>query len=319
MLDILAAIKALADDTRLRLVHLLAHHELNVGELLEILGMGQSRVSRHLKILADAGLCVPRRDGAWVFYTLARRGEAARILDALRPALETLPQARDDLAAAARVLQSRSQASRRFFDRVAPQWESLTREALGGLDLPALVLERLPDCQVVADLGCGAGALVARLLEKARCVIGVDSSPRMLSQALRRVSPYVGAAGNITGSEAGERVSLRLGDLEHLPLSDGEAGCAVLSLVLHHLPSPSRGIREARRVLAPGGRCVVLEFARHEDETMRRRHGDRWLGFEAEELAGWLDAAGFRVVETSRLPLPGGLHLLCITAETPSL
>ncbi|GAB7079535.1 ArsR/SmtB family transcription factor [Megalodesulfovibrio paquesii] len=315
-MDLLACHKALADDTRLRLFHLLAHHELNVGEILDVLQMGQSRVSRHLKILADAGLLVARRHGAWVFYAVDREGPAAAFVQAQLPLLAALPSAVQDLEAAELVVEERARQSRQFFDALAPRLDAMHREMLGGEDVAGLVMESfdsLPPCAVVADLGCGAGALLPPLLtrvtgvrERGGRVIGVDSSSRMLAQAAKLLQRE--------GLPA-ERVSLRLGDLEHLPLSDGEADCAVLSLVLHHLPSPRRGLAEAWRVLAPGGRCVVVEFARHEHEAMRKKYGDRWLGFALEELAAWCGEAGFVIASTTSRPLPHGLGLLRVIAR----
>ena len=301
--------KALADETRLRLFHLLAHHELNVGEILDIVQMGQSRVSRHLKILADAGLVNARRHGAWVFYALAPEGEAAPFVRAMLPLLGSLPTAAADLDAARLVVEERARQTRHFFDALAPRLDIMQQEMLGGAEVAGLVLEALPGapaCAVVADLGCGAGALLPGLLARAERVIGVDSSARMLTQATRLLQRE--------GLPA-SRVSLRLGDLEHLPLSDGEAHCAVLSLVLHHLPSPRRGLAEAWRVLAPGGACLVLDFSRHEHEAMRRKYGDRWLGFEPAELASWCTEAGFVIESTDAHPLPHGLGLLRVIAR----
>ncbi|MCA1944418.1 MAG: metalloregulator ArsR/SmtB family transcription factor [Desulfovibrio sp.] len=311
-MDLLACHKALADHTRLRLFHLLAHHELNVGEILDIVQMGQSRISRHLKILADAGLVTARRHGAWVFYSLAPEGDAAPFVRAMLPLLDSLPTAAEDQEAARLVVEERARQTRHFFDDLAPRLDAMQQEMLGGADVAGLVLEVLqtrPGCAVVADLGCGAGALLPGLLglsQGGQRVIGVDSSARMLAQAARLVQREALPAS---------RVSLRLGDLEHLPLSDGEAHCAVLSLVLHHLPSPRRGLAEAWRVLAPGGTCLVLDFARHEHEAMRKKYGDRWLGFEPAELASWCAEAGFVVESTDAHPLPHGLGLLRVIAR----
>lgn len=313
-MELLTCHKALADHTRLRLFHLLAHHELNVGEILDVLEMGQSRISRHLKILADAGLLTARRHGAWVFYAVNKEpgeGGAAAFVRAMLPLVETIPTAAEDLAAANRVVEERAMASRQFFDAMAPRLPWVQDEMLGkggGERLAELAKAALPQCEVLGDLGCGAGAMLPALLHIAKRIIGVDSSPRMLAQA-KAVLQRAGVDD--------AAISLRLGDLHHLPLSNEEADCALLSLVLHHLPTPQEGLAETWRVLRPGGCCVVIDFVRHERETMRRQYGDRWLGFTQEELAAWCAAAGFTVTTFATHPLPNGLGLLCLTAHKP--
>ncbi|MEA4855872.1 metalloregulator ArsR/SmtB family transcription factor [Solidesulfovibrio sp.] len=272
----LAWFKALADETRLRLLRILARHELSVGEIVAVLGMGQSRVSRHLAILVGCGLLSSRREGAWTFYSLAAAAPEA------------------DLAAVDEVLRERRRETRRFFNTIAPDWASLRREVLGELDPAELVRAVMPAAVgLAADLGCGPGDLLPVLAERARRVIGVDSSPSRLSLAERRT--------------AGLPVGARMGELEHLPMADGEADFLVICLTLHHLPDPAAALAEARRVLAPEGRLVVIDFAPHGDEVMRRRFGDRWLGFSREKLSEWLDRAGFALADWSEHPVNRGL------------
>ena len=271
--------KALADETRLRLVRILMRHELSVGEVVAVLGMGQSRVSRHLGILVGCGLLASRREGAWTFYSAAGAGREKDFLAALGPWLDAAgPEA--DLAAVDAVLRERRQETRRFFNAIAPDWVTLRREVLGPVDPADLIREVMPGkVSLAADLGCGPGELLPVLAERAAAVIGVDSSPSMLSLAERRT--------------AGLPVGVRMGELEHLPMADGEADFVVICLTLHHLPDPAAALAEARRVLTAEGRLVVIDFTPHEDEAMRRRFGDRWLGFSREKLFEWLDRAGF--------------------------
>ena len=172
--------KALSDETRLRLVHILLHYELSVNELVRILGMGQSRVSRHLKILTEAGLLTSRRDGLWVFYAATRCGEASDFLQAMGPFLHTDTAMREDLAMAAQILEERALKTRQFFNAIAEDWDELNREVLEDFDLPAAVLAAVPEgCRVAVDLGCGTGAVLERLLPASRSLIGVDGSARM--------------------------------------------------------------------------------------------------------------------------------------------
>lgn len=296
--------KALADETRLRLMHVLNRYELNVNELVQILEMGQSRISRHLKILSASGLLVWRREGLWVFYCAPREGEARAFIDAVLPFLEEAPQFRADMAMAAGLIEERAQKTQQFFNTIAEDWDKLSREVLGKFDLPQTVAARMPQpCAIAVDLGCGTGNVLAAMLRKAQCVIGVDGSPRMLELARRRF------AGD------GDRISLRIGDLSHLPLRDAEADFASINMVLHHLPSPGEVLGEIYRILAPGGTLVLTDFNRHEDDRMRVDYGDRWLGFTLETLHKHLNQAGFTLLDSAAIPVERGLSLHVITAE----
>jgi SAM-dependent methyltransferase len=285
--------KALADETRLRLVRILTRQELAVGEIVAVLGMGQSRISRHLGILVGCGLLTSRRDGAWTFYSATASGREAGFLACLAPYLDTVgPEA--DLLAVSEVLRQRRLETKRFFNAIAPDWAAMRREVLGELDLAGLVRAVMPDgIALAADLGCGPGDLLPVLAERSGAVVGVDSSPSMLALAERRV---VGLPGGV-----------RMGELEHLPMADGEADFAVICLTLHHLPDPALALAEARRVLAASGRLVVIDFTPHGDESMRGRFGDRWLGFSREKLSDWLDRAGFVLSAWSEHPVNKGL------------
>jgi len=293
--------KALADETRLRLVRILARHELSVGEIVAALGMGQSRISRHLGILVGCGLLASRREGAWTFYSLAGDAPQKDFLAALAPWLAVAgPEA--DLAAVDAVLGERRQETRRFFNAIAPDWARLRREVLGPVDPAALVREVMPEqVSLAADLGCGPGEMLPVLAERATAVIGVDSSPSMLSLAERRT--------------VGLSVGVRMGELEHLPMADGEADFAVICLTLHHLPDPAAALAEARRVLAPHGRLAVIDFTPHGDEAMRRRFGDRWLGFSREKFVAWLTRAGFDLERYSEHPANKGLVVARLLAR----
>lgn len=300
----IAWFKALADATRQRILNLTLDQELNVQELVELLAMGQSRVSRHLKILAETGLLSSRRDGLWVFYRVPAAGPGRAFLDAAAPLFTGDPLLVRDRERAAELFAAGRGRTRRFFDRLAPEWDRRRRELLGDTDLEGRILASLPLQGAAADLGCGTGVLLARLAGRGGGAIGVDASPRMLELARRTC-----AAGG---------VELRLGELEHLPLRDGEVQAAVLNLVLHHLREPAAGLGEAHRVLVPGGTLVVAELVRHQDESLRAEFGDRWLGFTPGELRGWLEEAGFTIELERDLPLPGGRSILIYTARRNS-
>ena len=298
--------KALSDATRVRLVHILLHYELSVNELVRILGMGQSRVSRHLKILAEAGLLSSRRDGLWVFYAAPASGPRLAFLRAVLPFVPEDATMRADLALAAQILEERARTTRQVFNAIAEDWDELNREVLGALDLPGAVSAAVPTgCGTAVDLGCGTGAVLQRLLPAAGTLIGVDGSARMLDLCRRRFPPEELAHG---------KVSLRIGELSHLPLRDHEADVACIHLVLHHLPVPAEGLAEARRIMSPGGTLFLADFLSHNDETMRSRYGDHWLGFDEAGLLATLERAGFSPAEPRREAVGRGLTLLLLTA-----
>lgn len=301
-MEILKYCKALGDETRARLVNVLLRYELNVGEIVQLMDMGQSRISRHLKILADSELVECRRDGLWAFYRACEEGVGRAFLDGVAPILDGEPVFEKDLARAERVIRERTAQTRQFFDSIADEWDRLNSEVFGSLDLRTEVINRMPQCETAADLGCGSGELLARMASKARTVIGVDNAPKMLELAEER---FQGDA----------RMSLRIGELSHLPLRDGETDCAVVSLVLHHLARPAEALSEAERILRPGGRIVVAEFDKHDNEIMRTDYGDRQLGIDRNQMLGWLKSTGFSVSEVTEYNVNMGLTVILYEAE----
>lgn len=316
MSDTLRHLKALADETRLRLALVLQRYELSVNELVSLLGMGQSRVSRHLKILTEAGLLRARRDGLWVFYSAAEAGPDRDFLDGVLGFARE--EGRADLDMAARIIEERALKTRQFFNSIAEDWDELNRKVLGDFCLPDAVRQAVPaGCSIAVDLGCGTGEVLERLRDVSAQVIGVDGSPRMLELARRRFgrasgSQNAGIAGDVRDEAA---VSLRIGELDHLPLRDAETDFACINLVLHHLSRPEAAIREMARVLRSGGLALVTDFDRHQDETMRSVYGDRWLGFTREELTDALTAADFEPVGYHRYEVKMGLSLHLVLAR----
>ena len=287
----LETLKAMADPCRLRLTAVLLAGEFTVQELTRIMGMGQSRISRHLKILSEAGVLAVKRQGTWSYY---RVGEGSGFFAAIRPAFEhemkSLPQRGQDLAAVAGILEDRRRRSQEFFDRHARQWDDLARTLLPVPEYRQRLLELVPEGATVLEIGVGTGGLLTELAARAGQVIGVDHSPAMLEEAGRRLTA-AGAGG----------IELRLGEMSHLPLPDASVACVVANMVLHHAAEPSAVLAEIRRVLTPGGLLLLADLSRHEREAAREQLADQWLGFSEEELTGWLGYAGFIDVVCQRI------------------
>ncbi|MBN2383136.1 metalloregulator ArsR/SmtB family transcription factor [bacterium] len=275
--------KALADQTRVRLMHILSQYELNVNEIVEIMQMGQSRISRHLRILADAGLVRARRDGLWIFYSVVGSGAGAAFFKSIEAHLRSDQDVPADLVRTEQVIERRRQRTVQFFDTIASDWEQLRGELLGDFDLTGEIVRLLPVGVLTADLGCGSGDLLRRILVDKGPVIGVDRSRNMLNEA----RSYCGADAS--------GLDLRIGELEHLPLRDGEVNAAVLNMVLHHLHAPLGAIQEASRIIKPGGMLIIADFLTHTREEMRQSHQDRWLGFTPDQIEGWLEESFFKL------------------------
>ncbi len=282
----LKTLKALADETRLRIACILWHYELSVNELVSLLNMGQSRISRHLKILTDAKILQTRRDGLWAFYKLTEDENERVLLDYIFKQISVDMQ--DDINMAIKIIEERAIKTRQFFNSIAEDWDELNKKVLGSFSLANSLVTYIPkDCHTAVDLGCGTGEVLGKLLEVSNFVIGVDGSARMLELARRR---FNGDENLIS------KLSLRIGELDHLPLRDHEAQFACINLVLHHLSEPQIAINEISRILEPHGYIFISDFVQHKAEAMRQTYGDRWLGFSTQTLTMYLELAGFKIV-----------------------
>lgn len=263
----------LADPTRLRLLRALERQELSVLELCEVLALPQSTVSRHLKVLAERGWLVSRREGTQSLHRWAETLDAGarRLWLLARAETESWPLLRQDASRLAAV-KARRDGAQRFFAGAAGAWDRLRVEVYGRSLGAEALLALLPAEWTVADLGCGTGAVAADLAPRVRRVVAVDQSADMLRAARRRLAPH-------------RNVEIHEARLEALPVADASCDAALAVLVLSYLEDPRAALREAARVLRPGGRLVVVEAARHADEELRRRMGQRVPGFEPGELA----------------------------------
>ncbi len=296
-MDISIYLKALADQTRARLSYILLFHELSVNEIVTIMDMGQSRISRHLKILTDAGILKCRRDGVWAFYSTADYGSGKKIIHALSPVMGLDPVLSADLKKTDRIVEKRKKNTANFFNNMASEWDAMKKELLGGFDINDAITELMENCSTALDLGCGTGELMCSISPYSENLIGVDCSTEMLVQAETRLK------------EKNLDADLRLGELEHLPMRDNESDTAIVSMVLHHLTNPDEGIKEVSRVLKSGGSFILADFAKHEMERLRNDYGDRWLGFSEDYIEETLKKNGFKIEKTKEYSLSTGLVL----------
>ncbi len=302
----LAALEAAGESTRLRLLALLAEAELTVSELVTILGQSQPRVSRHLKLLVEAGLVQRHREGAWAFFTAADRGAGAAlvrdILGRIDPEDAVL---RADGARLAEARRSRAAAAETYFSAQAPNWDRVRALHVPEERVEAAVLEAVGEAPVRAllDLGTGTGRMLEILAPRATRAVGIDGSHAMLNLARLRV-----ARGSL------RNVQLRQGDIYALPVERDGYDLVVVHQVLHYLDEPARALREAARALRPGGRLLVVDFAPHADETLRVAHAHRRLGFARAEIDGFLRDAGLEPLPGRDLaPLPGEADQLAVS------
>jgi len=280
-------LRLLADPTRSRMLHLLHRGELAVGELQEILGLPQSRISTHLALLRKAQLVHDRRDGKKSFYSLARDlpVSVAGIVDAALAASAREPKSAADQRSLQRIIEKRRQKAEQHFNLVA---DRLGRNYCPGRSWEAIgqMLFLLTPRVRIADLGAGDGTLSRLLARQAESVHCVDNSPRMVQ---------VGRA--LAKKEHLRNLTYILGNIEKVPLPDRSIDLALLSQALHHAENPRLALAEAFRILKPGGRLLILDLRAHRFEKARELYADRWLGFKENELHDWIEEAGFRQSE----------------------
>jgi SAM-dependent methyltransferase/biotin operon repressor len=286
MPSIVKTLRVAADPNRLRILLLLNGEELSVAELQEILAMGQSTISTHLSQLKQAGLVEDRRTGKNNLYRLSP-SDGGPVDQILAQAEQEIPEAARDQAARRRVLRKRQDKARAFFDSVAGR---LNRNYVPGKSWKSLAeaLLRLLPPATIADLGAGEGSFALLLAQRATRVIAVDSSAGMIE--VGREEARRNGIGNI---------DFRLGDMEEIPIGAGEVDLVWISQSLHHALHPERALQEAARILAPGGRVVILDLARHRFEEARELYADEWLGFSESDLESMLAHAGFTQIETT--------------------
>jgi ArsR family transcriptional regulator len=285
--------QALADPSRLRILALLQNMELSVGELAQVLGQSQPRVSRHLRILADAGMVERRKEGSWVFLTLADPERTGPLFDLLDRWADTVTERafRDDAARLEAVRADRAEAAERYFAVHAEAWDSIRSLHVAESEVERAIDSALGDRPLgrLIDVGTGTGRMIELFGPRADQSIGVDRSSEMLRLARVKLEA------------AGIPSSLRQGDMYALPLPDGSADSVIIHQVLHYAHSPAAAVQEAARVLSPGGTLLVIDFAPHDREELRDRDAHMRLGFDDATMTAWFDAAGINVDQIEHL------------------
>lgn len=287
-------LRAAGEPTRLRILALLAREELAVLELCHVLDQSQPRVSRHLKLLGEAGLVERFPDGAWVFYRLAGDGRGrdivSEVLSRINPDDLVLARDRRKLDDVQTEREARASA---YFAENAARWDEIRSLYVSDTAVEAQILDAVGDGRVsrLVDLGSGTGRMLTLLAPRADQALGLDLSQQMLNIARRNAA------------DAGlSNVELRHGDIFDTRLPDGCADLVVVHQVLHYLGDPAAAVKEAARIVAPGGRLVIVDFAPHRLEFLREAHQHRRLGFADEELGRWLAEAGLPQVQGRGLP-----------------
>jgi ArsR family transcriptional regulator len=291
-LAILEHAAMIADVTRCRLLQILDRQELTVSELCTVLQLPQSTVSRHLKLLAGGGWVRSRREATSHYYQFARdllENGARKLWKLVREQAADAAVHGEDLRRLESVLAARRSRSQEFFSATAEQWDRL-RDDLFGPRLDLLALPGLLDpTWVLGDLGCGTGRVTLAVAPFVARVVAVDASRAMLAAARARLAHL-------------ENVEIKPGSLESLPLADNALDAATLFLALHHVPDPARALAEARRVLRPGGRLLVVDMMPHDRQEYRQQMGHVWLGFAPDQLVRQLETAGFAAPHHHVLP-----------------
>lgn len=280
---ILQVMRAVAEPTRLRLLALCAHAELTVTELTQILGQSQPRVSRHLKLLVDAGVLDRFREGTWAFYRMSEQGQCSTLARMIVDSIPADDEAMSlDLARLESIKLARAEQAADYFRQNAAQWNKIRSLYVPEKEIERSLLQLLPGSEVrdLLDVGTGTGRILELYGPDIERAVGIDLSREMLAVARANLE------------RAGLRnCQVRQGDMYQMPLGNSSVGAVVVHMVLHYAESPVGVLAEAARVLRAGGRIVVVDFAPHQEESLRNEHAHRRLGFSDDEVTSWFRRA----------------------------
>ncbi len=295
---LVTALKAAAEPTRLRILLLLAGGGLNVKDLTRILGQSQPRISRHLKLLGEAGLVGRAPEGSWVYFHLAQQPEARALVGHLLAALDPTDAFwLRDRDRAESVKREREMAAQSYFESKAADWDRIRALHVAEADVEAAVREALLGLKIdlLVDLGTGTGRMLELTADRFTRGLGFDRNPAMLSYARAKLE-----RGAFTHAQ------VRQADIYELPLGDGVADAVIMHQILHFMSDPARAVTEAGRIVAPGGRLVIVDFAPHTLEFLRDAHAHERLGFAGPAVTQWMTDAGLTSIETRHLTPPSG-------------
>ena len=294
---VLDVLRAIGEETRLRVVALLQHGELTVTDLTDILGQSQPRISRHLKLLAEAGLVDKHREGTWAFFDLVAAGPIADVVAGVLARVDPHDAAiAADLDRLAVVRSRRTAGAQEYFARIAPRWDEERSLHAADVEVEQAIVELVGEHhRSVLDVGTGTGRMLQLLGGHAERAIGLDSSHSMLAVA----------RANLERAEV-RNADLRQGDVYSPPFDRNSFDLVVIHQVLHFLDDPARALREAARLLTPGGHLLIVDFAPHSLEFLRAEHAHRRLGFRTDTVTAWLDQSGLDVEVTRTLAPPQG-------------
>lgn len=290
----MGVLKAAGEDTRLRLLALLADGDHSVKDLTEILRQSQPRVSRHLKLLADAGLIERKAEGAWAYYGLTPAGDGAALAEWLVRRLDDGdPERRRDVERQLAVRTSQQALAAEYFAKVAGSWDLLKTLHVPEEAVERAVIEALGGrvVDLLIDLGTGTGRMLEVLAGSYKRGVGIDASREMLAVARSRLaSAGIGHA------------QVRLGDIGDLDVAVGQADVIVIHQVLHYFDDPGRMLAQARRLLKPGGEMLIVDFAPHDLEFLRTEHAHRRLGLSQSQMSSWAAAIGLDLETVREFP-----------------
>jgi ubiquinone/menaquinone biosynthesis C-methylase UbiE/DNA-binding transcriptional ArsR family regulator len=285
--ELLAGLKAIAETTRIRILFVLSHGELNVSELTYILGQSQPRVSRHLKLMSEAGLLSRNKEGNWVLFRLRNEGlggALARALVDMLPGKDAVLSG--DLSRLEEVRRQREEKAQAYFSANAAHWSNLRSLHVDEASVEHAMrqLANASEIGTLVDLGTGTGRVLELFGNVARTLHGIDASREMLAIARANLEKH-----------GFRHAQLRQADIYALPLADAVADLVTIHQVLHFLDEPQRALLEARRILKPDGKLLVVDFAPHDLEELRDEHAHRRLGISAEQMTAWLARAGLQL------------------------
>ncbi|WP_310416361.1 metalloregulator ArsR/SmtB family transcription factor [Mycoplana sp. BE70] len=304
--DTVEVLKTAGESTRLRLLALLSRGDLTVTDLTDILGQSQPRISRHLKLLAEAALIERYQEGAWAYFRLRHDGAAVSLARLLLDRIDgSDPVLSRDAERLAVLKKARAEKAQAYFSRNAAEWDELRRLHVSDAEVEAALLGLIGEQPVDAflDLGTGTGRILQLFEGLYRRGVGVDASRDMLAVARANLD-----RAGIT------KASIRHGDIFNLPLERDEFDVVTIHQVLHFLDEPDAAIAEAARMLRPGGRLVIIDLAPHEIEHLRDEHAHLRLGFSHQIVEDWLEQAGLALEKTIDLtPAEGGPQALTVT------